>query len=103
MTEVAIQLDEHNRDVLYARRVELFFDPNEDGSPSVQGRIVWHTEWWHYSGDVLRAKTMGPKIRQEVADIIGNEYGGVTAPEIIGGIKAAFIQHALEHLGIGDE
>lgn len=103
MTDVFIDLDATNRDVLYARRVEMFFAPNEDGSPSVEGRIVWHTEWWHYSGDVLRAKTMGPRIERSVADVIGNEYGGVTAPEIIGGIKAAFIQHAREHLGIGDE
>lgn len=28
MTDVAIVLDEHNRDVLYAPRVELFFSPN---------------------------------------------------------------------------
>lgn len=103
MTDVAIQLDENNREVLYARRVEMFFQPNADGSESVNGRVVWHTEWWHYTGDVCRAKTPGPRIEQAVADILGNVYAGIPAPDIIGGIKAAFIQHAREHLGIGDE
>lgn len=102
MTDVSIDLDEHNRDVLYARRVEMFFEPNEDGTPSVNGRIVWHTEWWHYSGELLRGKSMGPRIERDVADVLGESYGDVTAPEIIGGIKEAFVAHAREDLGISE-
>ena len=106
MTDVSIELDATNRDVLFARRVEMFFVPNEDGTPSVDGRIVWHTEWWHYSGAVKRAQTMGPRIERDVADVLGEsfEVDGVTlaAPAIIGGIKAAFIKHAREELGLSE-
>ena len=103
MTDIAIQIDENNRDVMYARRVEMFFEPNADGSESLNGRVVWHTEWWHYSGDLLRGKSIGPRIEKSIADVIGNVYGDLPASDIIGGINSAFIQHAREHLGIGDE
>lgn len=107
MTDVAIQIDDHNRDVLFARRVEMFFIPNDDGTPSVNGRIVWHTEWWHYTGDIKRAESLGPRIERDVADVLGEsfEIGGTELPAIaiIGGIKAAFIKHAREDLGVSDE
>lgn len=106
MTDVTIQLDEHNRDVLYARRVEMFFDPNEDGTPSTDGRVVWHTEWWHYSGELLRSKSMGPRIERQVADVLGEAYpvgeDELPALAIIGGLKAAFVMHASEHLGLSE-
>lgn len=106
MTDVSIDLDAHNRDVLYARRVEMFFNPNEDGTPSVDGKIIWHTEWWHYSGDIKRAQSLGPRIERDVANVLGESFAvgdvTITAPEIIGGIKAAFIKHAREDLGLGE-
>lgn len=102
MTDVSIDLDEHNRDVLYARRVEMFFEPNEDGTPSTRGKIVWHTEWWHYSGELLRGKSMGPRIEREVASVLGDQYGGVDAAAIVGGLKAAFVEHARQDLGISE-
>ena len=104
MSDVSIQLDEHNRDVLFARRVEMFFVPNEDGTPSVDGRIVWHTEWWHYTGDIKRAESRGPRIERDVADVLGESFdldgNALPAIAIIGGIKAAFIKHAREDLGL---
>lgn len=107
MTDVSIQLDEHNRDVLFARRVEMFFVPNEDGTPSVNGRIVWHTEWWHYSGNVKRAESRGPRIERDVSSVLGESFdldgNELPALAIIGGIKAAFIKHAREDLGLNQE
>ena len=104
MTDVAIEIDANNRDVLFCRRAEMFFVPNEDGTPSVNGKIVWHTEWWHYSGDVKRAQTMGPRIERDVADVLGETFdvGDVELPAvaIIGGIKAGFVKHAREELGL---
>jgi hypothetical protein len=56
--------DEINRDVLVSRRLEVFFEPNADGSPSVNGKLIWHTEWEHRTGDVLRGKSIGPRIER---------------------------------------
>lgn len=107
MTEVVIEIDEHNRDVLYARRVEMFFEPREDGAPSTDGRVIWHTQWWHYSGDLLRSKSTGPRIERDVADVLDEAFDvdGTELPAlaIIGGIKAAFIKHASEDLGLGTQ
>jgi len=107
MTDVSIHLDETNRDVLYARRVEMFFEPNPDGSPSTNGKVVWHTEWWHYSGNLLRGVSLGPRIERTVEAILSEEYtvgdGALPAPAVIGAIKAAYIRHAREHLGLGEE
>lgn len=104
MTDVFIDLDATNRDVLYARRVEMFFEPNPDGSESLNGKVVWHTEWWHYSGDLLRGKSLGPRIEKSVAEVIEESYpvggGELPALAIIGGIKSAYITHAREHLGL---
>lgn len=107
MSDIAIELDETNRDVLYARRVEMFFEPNPDGSESLNGKVVWHTEWWHYSGELLRGVSLGPRIERTVESILAEEYtvGEGTLPAIatIGAIKAAYVKHAREHLGLGEE
>lgn len=107
MTDVLIDLDATNRDVLYARRVEMFFEPNPDGSESLNGKVVWHTEWWHYSGNLLRSTSLGPRIERSVASLLAEEYevGEGTLPAVvtIGAIKAAFIKHAREHLGLDPE
>ena len=104
MTDIAIDLDEHNRDVLYARRVEMFFEPNEDGTESLNGKVVWHTEWWHYSGALLRGKSLGPRIERSVESILAEEYavgdGSIPAAVTIGAIKAAYVKHAREHFGL---
>ena len=106
MTDVTIEIDDLNRDVLYARRVEMFFEPNEDGTESLNGKVVWHTEWWHYTGSVLRAKTLGPRIERTVEQILAEEYpvGETSIPAVltIGSIKSAFIRHATESLGLGE-
>lgn len=103
MTEVSVELDENNRDVLYARRGEIFFEPNEDGSPSTRGKIVWHTEWWHYSGSIRRGVSLGPRIERQVSDILSDEYGGLPAPVIIAALKDAYVAHARQDTGIGAE
>jgi len=105
MTDVFVDIDGYNKNVLYARRVEMFFEPNEDGTESLTGRVVWHTEWWHYSGTLLRGKSLGPRIERSVESILGEDYpvGGDTLPAlaVVGAIKAAFIKHALqENLGL---
>lgn len=106
MTDVSIEIDDLNRDVLFARRVEMFFEPNEDGTESLNGKIVWHTEWWHYMGSVLRAKTLGPRIERTVEQILAEDYPvnetDIPAILVIGSIKAAFIKHATESLGLND-
>ena len=104
MTDVAIELDALNRDVLYALRVEMFFQPNEDGSESLTGRVVWHTEWWHYSGNLLRGKSIGPRIERSVESILAEDYpvgdGTLPALAVVGAIKSAFIKHARQDLGL---
>ena len=100
MSDVSIEIDANNRDVLFCRRAEMFFVPNEDGTPSVNGRIVWHTEWWHYSGDIKRAQSTAPRIERRVEDIITDDYGGIPAHVLVAAIKAAFIKHARQDLGL---
>lgn len=106
MTEVAIEIDSTNRDVLFARRVELFFEPNPDGTESLSGRVVWHTEWWHYSGDVKRAQTMGPRIERQVASLLSESYPAgeveLSALQIIAALKSAYVAHARAHLGLSE-
>lgn len=100
MTEVSVQLDDHNRDILFARRVEMLFNPNEDGTPSLDGKVIWHSEWWHYSGDIKRAASQPLRFERNVEDILTEEYEGIPAHVLIAAIKAAFIKHAREDLGL---
>ncbi len=100
--------DASNRDVLVCRRAEIFFTPNEDGTPSTTGKVIWHTEWWHYTGAIRRGETMGPRLESNIADVLGDSYdiGGaepLAALAIVAGIKAAYIHRAAAHFGIGAE
>lgn len=56
-----------------ARRAEIFFTPNEDGTASTEGKVVWHTEWWHYIGNVKRAESLGPVIENSIAQVLGGQ------------------------------
>lgn len=98
--------DATNRDLLVCRRAEIMFTPNEDGSPSTTGRVVWHTEWWHYTGTIKRGASLGPLIENTIAEVLGDSYDvGLADPlpaaAIVAGIKAAYVKRAAEHFGIG--
>lgn len=97
--DVVVEISPGNNDVLYAMRAELFFRPNEDGTPSASGRVIFHTEWWHYSGEILRGKSLGPRVESEVEPLLGETYGEMTGAQIVAGIKAAFVTKARRQLG----
>lgn len=93
--------DELNRDVLIGRRLEVFFEPSGDGSPSLKGKLIWHTEWEHRMGDVLRGTSLGPRIERTIEQVAAGEFGGVPGLEVIAMVKAAYVAHASEAFGIG--
>ena len=92
--------DESNRDVLIGRRLEVFFTPNEDGTPSVNGKLLWHTEWWHMTGDVVRGKSLGPQIERTIEQVLAGDFGGIPGVDVIAVVKAAYVAHAREHFGV---
>ena len=94
--------DESNRDVLIGRRLEVFFTPNEDGTPSVNGKLLWHTEWWHMTGDVVRGKSIGPQIERTIEQVLASDFGGIPGVDVIAAVKAAYVAHALEHFGVAE-
>lgn len=101
--DVERRWDEANRDVLVGRRLEVFFEPNDDGTPSVAGKLIWHTEWRHYTGEVLRATSPGPRIERTIEQVLAGEFGGIPGPAVIAAVKGAYIAHAGEDFGIGVE
>jgi hypothetical protein len=97
--DIQLIVDENNHDVLIGRRLEVFFTPNEDGTPSVNGKLLWHTEWWHMTGDVVRGKSIGPQIERTIEQVLAGDFGGMPGVEVIAAVKAAYVAHALEHFG----
>lgn len=100
--------DTSNRDVLVCRRAEIFFTPNDDGTPSTTGKVIWHTEWWSYIGNFKRGVAMGPQLENSIEEVLGNSYDvgladPLAAAVIVAGIKAAYVQRAAEHFGIDAE
>ncbi|GEM_PF-872480 len=98
--------DASNRDVLVCRRAEIFFTPNDDGTPSTAGKVIWHTEWWSYIGSFKRGEVLGPQLENSIDEVLGNSYDvglpePLAAPVIVAGIKAAYVQRAAQHFGIG--
>ena len=100
--DVQLIVDENNRDVLIGRRLEVFFTPNEDGTPSVNGKLLWHTEWWHMTGDVVRGKSLGPQIERTIEQVLAGDFGGIPGMDVIAAVKAAYVTHALEHFGVAE-
>lgn len=95
--------DASNRDVLIGRRLEVFFEPSSDGTPSLSGKLIWHTEWEHRTGEVLRGKSLGPRIERTIAQVAAGEFGGLPGLDVIAAVKAAYVAHAIEDLGINSE
>ena len=95
--DIQLIVDENNRDVLIGRRLEVFFTPNEDGTPSANGKLLWHTEWWHMTGDVVRGKSIGPQIERTIEQVLAGDFGGMPGVEVIAAVKAAYVAHALEY------
>lgn len=93
--------DAQNRDVLIGRRLEVLFEPRADGSPSLDGKLIWHTEWQHWMGDVLRGTSIGPRIERTLEQVAAGEFGGLPGMDVIAVVKAAYVAHASEALGIG--
>lgn len=90
-------IDDDNMDMLVARRLEVFFDPNEDGSPSLNGKMLWHTEWWVFSaGRMLRSKSIGPRIERTIEQVALGAFGGLPGLDVIAAVKAAYATHAQE-------
>lgn len=104
--DVVRTYDANNRDVLFCRRAEIFFTPNEDGTASTEGKVVWHTEWWNYIGTIKRGETLGPRLENTIAEVLGASYDlglpdPLPAALIVTGVKAAFVARAASHFGIG--
>lgn len=87
-------IDENNHDLLVCRRMECFFIPRHDGEPSADGRVLFHTEWQHYSGNVLRATSMGPQIERSIAQLLPGTYAGVAGEAMLAALKDMFVQAA---------
>ena len=98
--DVQLIVDENSRDVLIGRRLEVFFTPNEDGTPSANGKLLWHTEWWHMTGNVVRGKSLGPQIERTIEQVLAGDFGGMPGVEVIAAVKAAYVAHALEHFTV---
>lgn len=92
--EIRVTFDENNYDLLICRRMEAFFNPSADGSPSADGRVLFHTEWQHFSMGTLRATSMGPQISKTFAELLPGQYAGLSGTELLGALKAMFIQVA---------
>ena len=89
--EIRITHDENNYDLLICRRMECFFTPSVDGSPSADGYVLFHAEWQHFSMGRLRATSMGPQLRREIAELLPGEYAGISGVEILAALKAMFV------------
>lgn len=92
--EIRITHDENNYDLLICRRMECFFTPSVDGTPSAEGYVLFHTEWQHFSMGRLRATSMGPQLRREIAELLPGEYAGISGVEMLTALKAMFINVA---------
>ena len=92
--EIRITHDENNHDLLICRRMECFFTPLVDGTPSADGYVLFHTEWRHFSMGRLRATSIGPQLRREIAELLPGEYAGISGVEMLTALKAMFVQVA---------
>lgn len=86
---------------MIGRRLEVLFEPNSDGAPSLKGKLIWHTEWQHWMGDVLRGTSLGPRVERTLEQVAAGEFGGLPGMDVIAVVKAAYVAHASEALGIG--
>lgn len=107
MTARIVLHDDRHYDELYALRVELFWIPNDDGSPSTNGKVVFHTLWHHFRDGRKFAQSPGPRIEHSF-DAILNRTFLVPTPDgnviplgtmlLMGGVKQAFDELANEYL-----
>lgn len=97
MIEIRRVYDDSNWDTLIGRRLEVFFNANLDGTPSVDGHVIFHCEWECRTNGVLRATTPGPQVRFPITDMLGGTFNGVPGPDLIMAIKDAFLQTAAVH------
>lgn len=108
MTARIITHDARHYDELFALRTELFWRPNVDGSPSVDGKVVFHTLWYHFRDGVKFAESPGPRIEHSFDTIFGRTFDvpvgdgqTVAMPTalIMAAVKEAFDVLATEQLG----
>ena len=92
-------------DKLYAPRMEVHFEPNEDGSTSTRGRVVFHTQWWHFRGGLAHSRSDGPRIERDFDTLQARQWGAVSSADgtmntgdLIAGITRAFVEIATEAL-----
>lgn len=99
--------DERHYDELFALRTELFWTPNPDGTPSANGKVVFHTLWYHFRDGMKFAESPGPRIEHSFDAILGRTFNvpigdgeTVDMPTalIIAAVKEAFDVLANEHL-----
>lgn len=107
MTARIVTHDERHYDELFALRTELFWTPNPDGSPSTNGKVVFHTLWYHFRDGMKFAESPGPRIEHDFDTILGRSFDvpigegeTVTMPTalIMAAVKEAFDVLATEHL-----
>lgn len=105
-------IDQNHYDELIAHRTELILIPTPDGSPSTNGRVVFHTVWNHYRYGKKFAESIGPRIEHDFDTVMGRTFDVIVDHDdlgnpipfhmptmlMIGGIKAAFDVLACEYL-----
>lgn len=96
--DIRIEHDENNYDLLICRRMECFFTPSVDGTPSADGYVLFHTEWQHFSMGRLRATSIGPQLRKEIATLLPGEYAGISGMNMLIALKNMFYQVSTSQL-----
>ena len=105
-------IDDNHYDELIALRTEMMFQPNDDGSPSTQGRVVFHTRWLHFRFGVKFAESIGPRIEHSFDSVLGRTFNVPTGIDesgepvitpvptmlMVAGLKEAFDVLANEYL-----
>ena len=97
--DVVRQFDATNYDRLVSPRAEIFFAPNVTAEPSIAGKVLFHTEWYSYSGDLFRGATPVPPLEIPIAGMLDKVYtladgSQLSAIRLVMGIKAAFAEQA---------
>lgn len=75
-------------DKLYVPRLEAFFHPNMDGSPSTSGKLLLHTEWWYFRNFQMFSRSPGIRVEHDFDGLMSNEWETasgvkVSTPELL--------------------
>ena len=90
-------------DKLYSPRIEAWFHPSPDGTPSLAGKIRFYAQWWHFRDNAAFAQSRGPQIEHEFDALMGRSWelpdgSTVTTATLLAGMEAVFRTLAAEHV-----